>query len=637
MRRFLPHILMLSLTGLACPALAQRTDDNVIASAEDAFGSNDGGEALGLYGPFDVRGFSPIEAGNVRLEGLYFDRQAELSPRLVEGNRIRVGLTAIGYGLPAPSGVVDYRLRTPEGPPGASAVVQTNSFGGRLTEVDIRMPLFSRLHLGAGFSVSHSEYASGNNAEVFNAAAIAAWRPTPDVSLRGFWSMARLRDEDIYPIILGDGRAPPPRLARRRFLGQDWADVETRHFNAGALAHGRIAGFSVRAGLFRSIIDVLEGHNVFLAAAPSGAPASRFVSAYPGRQGRSTGGEIGVARTFSRFGIEHRLTVMARGRKQDRVYGGAARVALAPAPFGEAAPVDRPVFAFGSQSRDEVRQWSGGFTWSARRKGWGEASFGVQKVDYRKTVDTADGPRPVTRADPWLLNAAVVVELGARASLYASYASGLEESEVAPESALNRDEAPPAIRTRQIDAGARVKMGGFALVAGGFEIERPYFGTDAGGLFRALGQLRHRGIEISLTGSPLEGLTLVAGGVLLDAKVSAGDADTGSVGKRPVGTPSSKLIASLDWRTPGSPFSYDLAVEHFGPAWADTRNLVQVGSHAVVNLGARFRSSLGGGKTAVLRVQATNLLNSYSWDIVGENGFVYSEPRQLLARLTVDF
>lgn len=637
MRWFLPYPLTLGIACLPHPALAQRADENVIASAEDAFGSNDGGEALGLYGPFDVRGFSPIEAGNVRLEGLYLDRQADLSPRLVESSRIRVGLTAIGYGLPAPSGIVDYRLRTPEGPPGASAVVQANSFGGRLTEVDIRMPLFSRLHLGAGFSASHSEYASGNNADVFNAAAIVAWRPAPDFGLRGFWSMARLRDEEIYPIIVGDGSAPPPRLVRRKFLGQDWADVETRRFNAGALAHGRIAGFSVRAGLFRSVTEVLEGHSVFLAAAPPGTLSPRSVSAYPGREGRSTSGEIGAARTFDRFGIQHRLTVMARGRMQNRLYGGAARVALAPAPFGEAAPAERPVFAFGPQNRDRVRHWSGGFTWSARRKGWGEASIGVQKVDYRKTVDAADGPRPITQADPWLLNAAVVVEVGPRASLYASYASGLEESEVAPESAVNRDEAPPAIRTRQIDAGARVKLGGFALVAGGFEIERPYFGTDGNGLFRALGQLRHRGIEMSLTGTPLEGLTLVAGGVLLDAKVSAAEADTGSVGERPVGTPSSKLIASLDWRTPGSPFSYDLAVEHLGPAWADTRNQVRVGSHAVVNLGTRFRWPLGEGRTAVLRVQATNLLNSYSWDIVGENGFVYSEPRQLLARLTVDF
>src|SRR5687768_108193 len=104
------------------PALAQRADDNAVADAEDAFGSNDGGEDLGLYGPFDVRGFSPIDAGNVRIEGVYVDRQADLSLRLVEGSRIRVGPSAAGYAFPAPSGVVDYRLRTPGRKPTLSAV-----------------------------------------------------------------------------------------------------------------------------------------------------------------------------------------------------------------------------------------------------------------------------------------------------------------------------------------------------------------------------------------------------------------------------------------------------------------------------------------------------------------------------------
>jgi iron complex outermembrane receptor protein len=115
--------------------LAQRVDDNAVADAEDAFGFNDGGEDLGVYGPSDVRGFSPIDAGNVRVEGLYLDRQADLTPRLVEGNRIRVGPSAIGYAFPAPSGIVDYRLRKPDADPVASVVTQSNSFGGLLIEL----------------------------------------------------------------------------------------------------------------------------------------------------------------------------------------------------------------------------------------------------------------------------------------------------------------------------------------------------------------------------------------------------------------------------------------------------------------------------------------------------------------------
>ena len=66
--------LTLALAMLATPAMAQvnRTDDNAVTSADDAFGQSVGNERGGLYGADDVRGFSPVEAGNGRINGLYF-------------------------------------------------------------------------------------------------------------------------------------------------------------------------------------------------------------------------------------------------------------------------------------------------------------------------------------------------------------------------------------------------------------------------------------------------------------------------------------------------------------------------------------------------------------------------------------
>ena len=42
-----------------------RADDNAVTAAEDAFGSSIGNESIGLYSPNQVRGFSPVVAGNV--------------------------------------------------------------------------------------------------------------------------------------------------------------------------------------------------------------------------------------------------------------------------------------------------------------------------------------------------------------------------------------------------------------------------------------------------------------------------------------------------------------------------------------------------------------------------------------------
>lgn len=61
-----------SLTWLAWPGtiFAQRAAENAVASAEDAFGTNVGMESTGIYSEADARGFSPVKAGNVRVDGM---------------------------------------------------------------------------------------------------------------------------------------------------------------------------------------------------------------------------------------------------------------------------------------------------------------------------------------------------------------------------------------------------------------------------------------------------------------------------------------------------------------------------------------------------------------------------------------
>lgn len=632
----LSTISVVALCLAPAPATAQRADDNAIADAEDAFGSNDGGEDLGLYGPFDVRGFSPIDAGNVRIDGIFIDRQGDLSPRLVEGNRIRVGPSATSYAFPAPSGIVDYRLRTPGDEARISGVAQINSFGGGLIEIDAALPVTKQFSIAGGVSYSRSEYASGNNADVTNMAAVASWQPAPDTNAKLFWSRTRIADEDIFPIILGDGRATPPRLARRRFLGQHWADVETERFNYGAIGRTTVGGFGIRAGLFRSVNEVREGHNIFLEAAAIGSPAARMVSAYPGRHAESTSGEFGLAREISTGRLTQRFQLISRGRVQDRRYGGAQRTDLPSSPFGQPLYVDQPDFRFGRQTTDEVRQWSVGLAYQAEYSNIGQISGGFQKVDYRKSVVTPAGPRPVSRDDPWLVNIAATVNLAHRLSLFGSFTRGLEESDVAPEIALNRDEAPPALRTRQLDAGMKAGFGPINIIAGVFDIQRPYYGVDSESIFRRLGSVRHSGVEASLTGSPLPGLTMVAGGTFLRARLSGDEVASGAIGQRPVDVPARKLIASLDWRRPSSATSFDMAVEHVGPNTGDARNDIRVRPYTTFDVGLRHRFRLA-DSPAVFRVQATNLFNSYGWEVAGNNAFIYIQSRQVVARLAVDF
>src|ERR1700722_10713620 len=140
------------------PAGAQHASDNPVVSAEDAFGLTLGLETIGMYSPGQVRGFSPQAAGNVRIDGLYFDQQGALSNRVIEGSTIRVGISEIGYAFPAPTGIVDYNLRHPgDGTPNATIIANIGPYQEKGVSVDGSLPMIGKqLQLPMGVSTQVS-------------------------------------------------------------------------------------------------------------------------------------------------------------------------------------------------------------------------------------------------------------------------------------------------------------------------------------------------------------------------------------------------------------------------------------------------------------------------------------------------
>src|ERR1700723_3260313 len=128
-----------ALMALSPPTavFAQHASDDPLATANDAFGLTLGLESIGLYGPGGVRGFNPQVAGNVRIDGLYFDQQGGLTNRVVEGSTIPVGIPEVGYAFPAPTGIVDYDLRhATDGPPTGPVIIDAGPYAARSVSVD---------------------------------------------------------------------------------------------------------------------------------------------------------------------------------------------------------------------------------------------------------------------------------------------------------------------------------------------------------------------------------------------------------------------------------------------------------------------------------------------------------------------
>jgi iron complex outermembrane recepter protein len=623
---------------LANPGAAwgQRTGENAVASAQDAFGTSVGSERVGLYFPQSARGFSPVQAGNVRINGLYFDYQADLNQRLVSGSNVRVGLTAQGYPFPAPTGVADFSLRLPESEAVASTVIGLGPFGGPRVEVDAQLPVTETLGVAAGIGINGEELYYGGERRVLTAAAVARWRPAKNLEIIPFWSMQDESGGEAQPIIFTGGAYLPPQIERRRYFGPGWAQNEGQDVNYGLLTTFSFGNWTLRGGAFRSIAhDYRNFTPLFLDTTPE-AEADREVIAEQARRFASTSGELRLTRQWVEGDRLHLIHLMTRGRMQDRRYGGSERFNFGRGRIDEPILAPEPAFAPGLQTTDEVRQLTAGLGYEGRWRGVGELSLGVQRTFYEKAVVRPSGALPVSRSSPWLFNGTVSILASRELVFYAGYSKGLEESPVAPDIAVNRGEAPPAIITEQMDAGFRYAVTPkLSLVAGVFDVRKPYFALDPDRVFRELGEVRNRGVEVSLAGQITPRLSIVLGGVFLDAKVSGDQVDLGLIGRRPVGAAGRTITGALNWNVPRvEGLSLDLAYESISERVADRANSFVVPGRYVYSLGGRYRFDLF-GRPATFRAQMASVNNVYGHNNLGE-GFYYNAPRRFQMSLTVD-
>ncbi|MBL8297843.1 MAG: TonB-dependent receptor [Rhodanobacteraceae bacterium] len=638
------RIILLSCTLLlfAQPATAQRAGDNAVTAAEDAFGVTLGNESIGIYSARRVRGFSPVEAGNVRLEGLYLDRQGALPPPLVEGSAIRVGLSAQGYPFPAPTGIVDYRLRKPGEERVISVISAWGPYAGRALEVNAKLPLVTdKLGVSAAISHSQEEYYDGADADYVRAGLVTRWRPTETIEITPFWSLSRGRDEEAPPSIRTRGAFLPPRLERRRLMGPSWADNETESVNYGVIAKARLGhDWAFALGAFSSRYERSSGYSNVFADTTAEGTARHWLIADPEQRYASTSGELRASRSFTEGPRLHLLHAIVRSRHLQSIYGGSARPLdlglrqlTMPASFAPAPP-----FVFGERTRDVVQQSSVGISYESRWREVGSASLGLLRTRYEKRVDQPGLDRTATHDEPWLVNAALSAHLSPQVALYAGHTRGLEESGIAPADVANRNEALPAIRTQQSEAGLRWAISpSMKLVAGLFDVRKPYFTTNDSDVYTTLGEVQHRGLELSLSGKPAESLSLVVGAVLMRPRVTGAAVESGSIGNKPVGQSDHLLRADIDYRLPFAPsWSVDLSTTYSGARTASRDGKNRVPAYAVLDIGARYRFQIGPAKST-LRLQVANVSDTYVWNIYGSNSFGLSDERRFLAQLAIDF
>ncbi len=626
---------------LADQAYAQRAGENVIAAAEDAFGTKVGNDNVGLYDSRNARGFDPQLTGNMRIEGLYFDQQGMFGARISKAQVMRIGLSAQSYPFPAPSGITDIILLTPLPQFSATVATQYQTIGSRSISVDVSTPIFGeKLGFAGGVNVFNQASEWKGKGSVVTKAGLLNAKPTENIELIPFFFQNKFSSSEVQPLILPGGAFLPPEVNRSVFYGQRWAASRNSNLNAGFIGRGTFGThWRLQTGVFRSLQDRPENYTIFFRNTQANGAASLDIIGYPAHKATSTSGEVRASGIFTQGSYRHTVHLAVRARDTERTFGGGQTVNFGTRFIGVNDPVPEPTYTFGVRDRDKVRQVSPGITYVGQWSNVGEFSVGVQKAYYRRNFGKIGAVPTTTRAAPLLFNGTVSAIVSPSLTVYAGYTRGLEEFGTAPDNAANAGEPLPAKETKQIDGGLRYRiMPGLNLMAGVFQVQKPYFDRNTANIYTDVGALRHRGIEMSLSGQPVKGLTVVAGLLLLEAKASGLPVTLGLIGDTSPGTPPVTIKSNLQYELPFMKgLLVDTQFDILKGYYANRANTFKTPTQSVVSLGMRYNFKPF-GKSSSLRFQVQNVFDQYAWTAEGASGRLAPiPPRRYTVRLATDF
>ncbi|MDP3172828.1 MAG: TonB-dependent receptor [Phenylobacterium sp.] len=639
--------LAIAAAGAGSQAQAQqRAQENATRSADDAFGVQVGNDRIGLYSDRDTRGFSPLAAGNARIEGMFFDTRGMVT-RVLANTTIRVGLTAQSYPFPAPTGIVDYALRPLPERASFSSVLQGGPNTSYDIELDGQLPIVEgKFGIAGGLMYRNDVLVPSDQLNTRAAGLVARWRPADGTEIMLFYGYAAIQHDRFNPLVFTSGPFLPPDV-KPTYFGQRWAVSNAWNRAYGLRAHRQFdEHWRLDTGVFhQNIPNKGQIADLYLNTDQNGVAGQHLVTNELPVQGPGVSGEVRLSGVYVGDRARQTLHLMARARSSERNFGGTANAIIAPLVIGQRVDLPQPVWNYGRSSQDEVRQWTVGAQYQFAWRGLGEATLGVQQIDYEKTVTPPTGAPTVTVDKPLFYNGSVAFTLTKRLAAYASFTQGLEEVPLAPENASNAQEAPPAIHTEQYDFGFRYAITPqLRLVVGYFNVQKPYFNVDPTRVYRSLGQEIHKGYEISLAGKLTDRLNVVAGAVLQKPEVTGEGVAAGLIGPKPVSQAETNVRFNLDYRTAWiEGLSVDAAFAYTGERAATARAFAQLGgkqldaeAFATLDLGFRYRFKIR-GNPSTFRAQALNVFDDFAWRVYPSGAFYLAPGRAYMMSLATDF
>jgi iron complex outermembrane recepter protein len=257
---------------------------------------------------------------------------------------------------------------------------------------------------------------------------------------------------------------------------------------------------------------------------------------------------------------------------------------------------------------------------------------GVRHVDYETRASGTD-----FTIKTWTPTGGLVVRPTRRTSLYFTYIEGLESAGTAPDGSANAGDVLPAVKSRQIEVGARAEFLGALLSVAWFRINRGLTYTDPmTNIFVVNGRQVNRGVEASIQGNLMRSLSVVLAGQYLSARQKR-TGNPNQDGKFVDSTPRWSGSAFAEYHPPALPaLGLNAGVYYTGKRFADPLNQAVLPDYATLSLGTSYRMAMPSGRALTLRVNADNVTNTRYWATGGTTLYV-GLARTVRASASFDF
>lgn len=205
----------------------------------------------------------------------------------------------------------------------------------------------------------------------------------------------------------------------------------------------------------------------------------------------------------------------------------------------------------------------------------------------------------------------VVVRPFEELSLYGNYIQGLSPGAIAPITATNVGEVLPPFETEQFEVGVKLDLDSLAITLAAFQIAQPSAYTQDG-VFGEFGEQRHRGLELTAFGEPLEGFRLLGGATYIDSELTE-TLDGINRGNEGVAVPDFQANVGAEWDLPFlEGFTLSGRVVYTSSQYLNAANTQEIPSWTRVDLGARYTLDVR-GTPIVIRANMVNLFDEDYW------------------------